>query len=159
MEEPTNLATQQLISEVRRYYGEGCFACGQNNPHGLRMEGFRIRDGHAVAEFNPRAELRGTEGTLHGGVITTTLDEISVWAAILTLHTMAVTGRLEIKFHRPTLVDDPHLWARGRVEEHRGRRLIINAQLLSGATVCASSKGLFLATQSLEEMGIRIPIE
>ena len=151
-------AVRRMISEVRGYYGEGCFACGRTNPHGLRMEGFRIRDGYALAEYNPRPEHRGTEGTLHGGVVTTTLDEISVWAAILTHHTMAVTGRLEVRFHRPTPMDGPDLGVRGRVEERRGKRLVISAQLLSGATVCASSRGLFLATQTLEEMGIGTPI-
>lgn len=149
-------ATRRLISDVRDYYGEGCFACGSANPHGLRMDGFRIRDGYAVADFNPRAELRGTYGTLHGGVVTTTLDEISVWAAILDHHTMVVTGRLEVRFHRPAGVDDPDLWVRGRVKQRRGKRLVIEAALMSGEAVCASSEGLFIATESLEEMGIRL---
>lgn len=155
MGDSRNAATADLIAEVRDYYGEGCFACGQANPHGLRMDGFRVHDGYAVAEFRPRAEHRGTEGTLHGGVITTALDEISVWTAILNLHTMAVTGRIEVRFRRPCLVDDPNLWARGRIEERRGKRLVISAQLLSGPTVCASSKGLFITTQTLQEMGIQ----
>lgn len=152
-----NKSIQSLIAEVRAYYGEGCFACGQTNPHGLRMDGFRLEDGFAVAEFNPRAEHRGTEGTLHGGVITTTLDEISVWASILTLRTMVVTGRLDVRFRRPALVDDPHLWTRGRVKERRGKRVVISAQLLSGERVCASSEGLFVTTQTLKEMGIPVP--
>ena len=157
MEDSQNLATTRLIAQVRDYYGEGCFACGQANPHGLRMNGFRIQDGCAVAEFHPRAEHRGTEGTLHGGVITTTLDEISVWAAILTFHTMVVTGRLEVRFRHPCMVNDPNLWTRGRVEERRGKRLVISAELLSGSKVCASSNGLFVTTQTLEQMGIPIP--
>lgn len=148
---------RNLIAEVRAYYGEGCFACGQSNPHGLRMDGFRMQDGFAVAEFRPRAEHRGTEGTLHGGVITTTLDEISVWASILTLRTMVVTGRLDVRFRHPAMVDDPNLWTRGRVKERRGKRVVIAAELLSGERLCASSEGLFVTTQTLEEMGIRVP--
>jgi len=146
-----------MIAQVRRYYGEGCFACGQDNPHGLGMDRFRFEDGRATAEFDPRAEHRGTEGTLHGGVVTTTLDEISVWAAILTHHTMVVTGRLEVKFHHPAPVDGTHLNVRGWVTQRRGKRLVIAAQLLSDTRLCATSEGLFLATQSLEEMGILIP--
>ena len=154
---PRDAEVGKLISQVRSYYGEGCFACGQANPHGLQMQGFRLRHGYAVAGFTPRVEHRGTEGALHGGVVTTTLDEISVWAAILTCHTMVVTGRLEVRFHRPAPVESPALRVRGRVEERRGKRLVISAQLMSEATVCASSQGLFLATQTLEEMGIRAP--
>ncbi len=157
MKEPSSQATRQLIADVRSYCGEGCFACGSANPHGLRMEGFHIRDGYAVANFRPRAELRGTYGALHGGVDTTTLDEISVWAAILTWHTMAVTGRIEVRFQRPARVDDPDLWVRGRVEKRRGKRLVITAELLSGEAVCASSVGLFIATETLAEMGIPLP--
>ena len=156
MEDLTAEAVGELIADVRAYYGEGCFACGSANPHGLQMEGFRFRDGHAIADFHPREELRGTYGTLHGGVVTTTLDEISVWAAILSHRTMVVTGRIEIRFHRPAPVDDPDLWVRGRVKQRRGKRLVIDAELLSGEAVCASSEGLFIATESLEEMGIRL---
>ena len=155
--DPGSADTERLIAEVRSYYGEGCFACGKANPHGLWMAGFRIRDGYAVADFRPRPELRGTYGTLHGGVVTTTLDEISVWAAILTLHTLAVTGRIEVRFQRPALVDDPDLWVRGRVEKRRGKRLVITAELLSGKKVCASSEGLFIATETLAETGIPLP--
>lgn len=150
-------ATRELISQVRQYYGEGCFACGQANPHGLRMDGFRFEDGRALADFDPRPEHRGTEGTLHGGVVTTTLDEISVWAAILTHHTMVVTGRLEVRFHRPAPVEDANLRVQGEVADRRGKRLVISAQLLAGDTVCASSEGLFLKTHSLSEMGISVP--
>jgi len=156
MKDLSSRAVRELIADVRDYYGEGCFACGAANPHGLRMEGFRTRDGYAVADFHPREELRGTYGTLHGGVVTTTLDEISVWAAILSQHTMVVTGRIEVRFRRPARVDDPVLRVRGRVTERRGKRLVIDAELLSGDTVCASSEGLFIATESLEEMGIRL---
>ena len=85
------------------------------------------------------------------------LDEISVWAAILTWHTMAVTGRIEVRFQRPARVDDPDLWVRGRVEKRRGKRLVITAELLSGEAVCASSEGLFIATETLAEMGIPLP--
>ncbi len=153
---PRSTLVPGVISAVRRYYGEGCFACGRDNPHGLRMDNFRFEEGSAVAEFEPRAEHRGTEGVLHGGVVTTTLDEISVWAAILTHHTMVVTGRLEVRFHRPAPVEDP-LSVRGWVKQRRGKRLVIAARLLAGSRVCADSEGLFLATQSLEEMGILIP--
>ena len=157
MKELSSEETERLIADVRSYYGEGCFACGKANPHGLRMEGFRVRDGDAVADFHPRSELRGAGATLHGGVVTTTLDEISVWAAILTFHTMAVTGRIEVRFHEPALVDNPKMWVRGRVEERHGKRLVITAELLSDKTVCASSKGLFVTTQTLAEMGIPPP--
>ena len=44
---------QEIIAQVRRYYGEGCFACGQDNPHGLRMDRFRFEDGRATAQFDP----------------------------------------------------------------------------------------------------------
>ncbi|MYD40327.1 MAG: PaaI family thioesterase [Acidimicrobiia bacterium] len=156
MKDLSNQAVRELIADVQAYYGEGCFACGAANPHGLRMEGFHTRDGQAMAEFRPRQELRGTYGTVHGGVVTTTLDEISVWAAILFCHTMVVTGRIEVRFHRPARVDDPELWVRGRVTDRRGKRLMITGELVSGQAVCASSEGLFIATESLEEMGIRL---
>lgn len=53
----------------------GCFACGPDHPHGLKL---RLRaDGHGsvMANWIPRKEWEGYQGIIHGGVVATVLDE------------------------------------------------------------------------------------
>ncbi|TMJ13562.1 MAG: PaaI family thioesterase, partial [Bacillati bacterium ANGP1] len=45
--------------------GRGCFACGQDNPIGLRLR--FTTEGDAVrAEFTPGVQYQGYDGVLHG---------------------------------------------------------------------------------------------
>ncbi|HLW58302.1 MAG TPA: PaaI family thioesterase [bacterium] len=92
--------------------GSGCFACGPQNPIGLRLkftaEGDRVR-----AEFTPGSHYQGYEGVLHGGIVTAALDD-----AMAQLFHMrgqeSLTARLEIRFRREAPV---------------GRRLVVIATL------------------------------
>ncbi|TDI39317.1 MAG: PaaI family thioesterase, partial [Acidobacteria bacterium] len=77
---------------MRRHYDDGCFACGRENPLGLHLDGFSLDDGVVSARFDPREEYRGAGISLHGGVAATALDEMLVWAGILDLKVMSVTG-------------------------------------------------------------------
>jgi hypothetical protein len=55
-----------------------CFACGDANPIGLRLDDIR-REGEEVhATLRPRPEYQGYPGVLHGGLSATALDETSV---------------------------------------------------------------------------------
>ncbi|MBI2849286.1 MAG: PaaI family thioesterase [Chloroflexi bacterium] len=51
-----------------------CFACGKNNPIGLKLH-FDLVDGRAVAEFVPREIHQSWKGVFHGGLMATLLDE------------------------------------------------------------------------------------
>jgi acyl-coenzyme A thioesterase PaaI-like protein len=54
------------------------FACGDDNPIGMRLEGIR-RDGDQVrATLRPRPEYQSYPGMRHGGLSATALDETCV---------------------------------------------------------------------------------
>jgi acyl-coenzyme A thioesterase PaaI-like protein len=52
-----------------------CFACGPDNSRGLRLQFEIDEDGEAIAEWIPDPDLEGFEGIVHGGIISTVLDE------------------------------------------------------------------------------------
>jgi acyl-coenzyme A thioesterase PaaI-like protein len=55
-----------------------CFACGDDNPIGMHLEGIR-RDGDQVrATLRPRPEYQSYPGMRHGGLSATALDETCV---------------------------------------------------------------------------------
>jgi len=56
-----------------------CFVCGLNNPLGLKLD-FETDSQIVRARFTPRPEHVGFSETIHGGIISTVLDEAMVWA-------------------------------------------------------------------------------
>ncbi len=58
-----------------------CFGCSQKNPHGLKMR-FYTDDTALYSWLNVPTHLCGWDGIVHGGVLSTILDEIMGWSAI-----------------------------------------------------------------------------
>lgn len=143
----------EFVDRIRRHYDDGCFACGRDNPIGLHLDDFALDDGVVSARFVPRKEYRGAGVILHGGVAATALDEMLVWAGILTEKVMSVTGRLEIRYRKPLEVGE-RVIVRSRVDELRGRRMTASGELLVGEEVRAQASGLFLVSADLAEMGV-----
>ena len=82
------------LKELPSGRNHNCFGCSPINPSGLRMRFFT--DGKAVySRLQVPAHLCGWSNIVHGGVLTTILDEIMSWAAIRLLQRMEsnpVTG-------------------------------------------------------------------
>ena len=81
-----------------------CFACGENNPIGLHLtfdfDGERIFTRKILAK-----EFQGYEGAVHGGIISTLLDETMCKFINAKYNQKAVTGRLEIRYKFPTPIE------------------------------------------------------
>lgn len=140
-----------LVDAVRRHYDDGCFACGRDNPIGLHLDDFSLNGPRVSARFTPRPEYRGAGRTLHGGIAATALDEMLVWAGILTEGVLTVTGTMDIRFRRPVHVDDP-ISVSARVDDRSGRRLQISGSLDVGDETRVEAAGLYLVSASLQEI-------
>ncbi len=79
-----------------------CFVCGTKNPFGLRVKP-EIRDGGALVhiECTPPEHLQGWADILHGGILSTLLDEAITYVGISTFGQHAVTAQLEVRFRNP----------------------------------------------------------
>jgi acyl-coenzyme A thioesterase PaaI-like protein len=140
-----------LVDAVRRHYDDGCFACGRDNPIGLHLDDFTLDNGRVVARFTPRPDYRGAGTTLHGGVAATALDEILVWAGIITEDVLTVTGNIALRYRRPVHVDES-ITVSAWVDERNGRRLRISGELTVDDQVRVEGSGLYLVVSSVEEM-------
>lgn len=127
---------------MRLDYDRTCFACGANNPYGLRLE-FHFEGEEYVTEFTPQPHHQGYVGVTHGGILATVLDEVMarlVWEKELN----AITARMEVRFRRPVPVGET-VTARGRLLKDRGRSIAAEAKLLfDDATVAAEATAVFL---------------
>jgi acyl-coenzyme A thioesterase PaaI-like protein len=77
----------------------GCIVCGEENPHGLRIRYVREPDGAIAAEWRPTKDWEGFEGIVHGGIISTVLDE-AMSKAVAAMNCEALTGELRVRFRR-----------------------------------------------------------
>ena len=78
-----------------------CFACGEKNPIGLHLT-FEFDGDKIFTKKIMSKEYQGFEGALHGGIISTLLDEAMGNYLSKKYHEKAVTGRIEVRFKYPT---------------------------------------------------------
>lgn len=79
-----------------------CFACGKDNPAGLKLAFEPSRKG-VRAFFTPDKRHQGYKDIIHGGIITTLLDEAMVQAAIRA-GLSPVTAELKVRFKSALMV-------------------------------------------------------
>ena len=145
---------QTVVDGLRAHTESGCFACGPDNPIGMKVDEFAIEGDDVTASFEARHEFQGTTGSLHGGISATALDEILVWAGILQHDVLSVTAKMEVRYHRPVATtDSSRLLVRARVDDRSGKRLKISGELEGpDGRKSVSASGLYLVTHEIEEI-------
>ena len=79
-----------------------CFVCGMKNPFGFQVKPEIINEGASVRiECTPAEHLQGWANILHGGILSTLLDEAITYVGIGTFDQHAVTAQLEVRFRNP----------------------------------------------------------
>ena len=121
-----------------------CFACGPANPAGLRMR-FAAESDRVVSNLIVPDHLRGWSNMVHGGVVSTILDEIMSWSAMHFFKSVILTKSITVEFKKPVHVGQK-LKVVGTVAEVRNEREAVMAgQLYSQgeAEILAVSSGVF----------------
>jgi acyl-coenzyme A thioesterase PaaI-like protein len=124
-----------------------CFGCGDDNPIGLHLR-FSSSANGVSAPFTPEPEHQGFESVVHGGIISTILDEAMAWA---TAHAglWAVTGEMRVRFRLPLHVAEPTTVS-ASVTGVRGNFISTTAVLtrLSDLTEIATASATFVRVSS-----------
>ena len=142
------------------YYPEDvshCYGCGRHNPHGLQLKSYW--DGEeTVAHYEPEPYHCGIEGFVYGGLLASLIDcHAMATAAAATYRAEGrtmdsdpplrfVTGSLSVRYVQPTPMGAP-LEIRGRVEEIKGRKVVVNVSVLAARQLCVVG----------EAVGIQMP--
>ena len=124
---------------------EGCIVCGRGNPHGLHLR-FHVDDAGVVsATYTPAPEHIGFQGIVHGGVLSTVLDEAMVWAAIWGAKRFCVAGELTVRF-RSSAAPGVALAVETHVASVRSRLIETTGEIRAagGATLIATAEGKYV---------------
>jgi beta-phosphoglucomutase family hydrolase len=120
-----------------------CFGCGQNNPLGLKLS-FEWDGKKARAEFTPTKFYQGWPGVVHGGIISTLLDEAMAYAARFE-GVNCFTSRIQVNFRRPALIDQPLIitaWVTRNAKRLIGTKASVS--LLDGTLVAEGTATQFV---------------
>ncbi|MED5461025.1 MAG: PaaI family thioesterase [Pseudomonadota bacterium] len=120
-----------------------CFACGPDNPIGLKIN-FSLNDGIVTAEFTANENHVGYENTVHGGIVYSALDD--VMANVLYLQNIkAHTAKCEIRY-RQALEVGKQVLLKGWIENERRRLVVLKGEmrLASNNSVIADAEASFM---------------
>lgn len=144
------------LKKVVNLDGQTCFGCGIDNPIGLHMD--FLTDGQRLYSFvTVPATMAGWDKTVHGGIVSTLLDEIMGWTVIYLLKKIGVTRTITVEFKKPIQVEQP-LTVIGSIDDKTSeRQVVVSGELLTeDGTVCAKASGTFaaLSSQAAVRLGV-----
>jgi hypothetical protein len=129
----------------------GCFACGSDNPLGLRVQ-LRADDAAVGGTWTPRPGFRRADGTLSPLALTTLLDEAAFWLGALATGESGMTTELCVALHAdapgegPITVAGARATVRPRADDARYWDTAISARD-AGGRVVASAAITFVAVR------------
>lgn len=133
------------MKKLRQPTSLRCFACGKNNPIGLKLEWFNDYENKQIeTTFTLSDDYCSYPGTVHGGIIATILDETSGRAILLDndFNRLMVTLKMEVVYKHNTPTNTP-LKAVGRVIRDSGSRAQVEGEIiLPDGTVSAKCTSL-----------------
>jgi len=130
-----------------------CFACGQNNPDGMRLK-FTLDEERQtfVCKFRLGKRYTGPPGHCHGGIIATILDD-AMGKVNKLHHVIALTKEMTVQYLKPVPLHQP-LHVEGREVSVNGREHINEAEIRNEKNeVLARSRGIFIAIDAEKMFG------
>lgn len=113
------------LPEVGGRWPGSCFACSADHPHGLHLRFSHTPEG-VVATCTVPDQYCGFDGMVHGGIITTLLDEASAWALMARHGKLGVTREMTVRFLKPVLT---------------GQELVVEARIVEFDSKTAAVQG------------------
>lgn len=95
------------------------FVCGKQNPYGLHLE-MHLTENGCYAWFIPKKQHESYDDRMHGGLISTLLDEVMGDFIYQKTGIPAYTARIEVRFRHPVRIGEK-IKIEGNVVSHRGR--------------------------------------
>ena len=133
-----------VASDGRRYAfaDHNCFACGDTNPIGMHLH-IELGEGTASTTWTPGRDFVGWEDKVHGGLLSTLLDEVMAWAPS-SYDSWAVTAEMSIRFRSPANPGE-ELTAKAWVDQRRRRIYHVRGQVHGAdGRLIAEAEGRFL---------------
>lgn len=154
--------TQKAFQDYYPDHLSYCYGCGRLNEYGLQIKSYWADDGEeTICTFNPRPYHIAIPGYVYGGLIASLIDCHGTGTAAAAAYKAEgremdsepplrfLTASLQVDYLRPTPLG-PSLEIRARVQEIKGRKVVVAATLTAEGQVCA--RGQVIAVQVPEHL-------
>ena len=120
-----------------------CFGCGPENSHGLKMS-FESNGSQIRSKLLVNKTFRGWSNLIHGGILSTMLDETMSWTVINFTGKFMLTRSMTITFKKPVRVGAV-LTVTGYIKKQSSeRQAVVVAEIYDEhGDLCAVSEGDF----------------
>ncbi len=124
-----------------------CYVCGRDNPAGLGVDFHIDRERRSIsAKFTPSDIYQGYEGIVHGGILSTLLDEAMAKLTV-SLGIPAVTAEMKVTFKAPAAPGE-ELYVSGKLTQETRRLIQAEAKIERGPVLIAEATGKLLRISS-----------
>ncbi len=146
---------KRIINPWRHQPGYNCYGCSPDNPIGLHLELFEDGD-YVVSSWHPESNYQGWIDTMHGGILSTLIDEVCGWVVTRKLQTSGYTVQLSVKFRKAIPTTEPLLTIRAKVTKQVRNLAYIQAEIInSKGEVCNEGEVIYylMSPEKAKEMG------
>ena len=146
---------KKIINPWEGHPEYNCFGCAPNNPFGLHMEFYEDGD-DIVSTWHPERNFQGWVDTMHGGVLSTLIDETCGWVVTRKMQTSGFTTSLNVKFRKAISTNEPELTIRARITKQMRNILFIHAEICnSPGEMCTEGEATYylMPEDRAREMG------
>ena len=151
--------------KIKQPNSRHCFACGMENPIGLKLKFYQTADDEVTADYIAPEEYQGYPGLLHGGITATILDE-AVGRAFMGMDpadsNFMYTAELTIRYKKKVPIGQPLKIVGKQVKrmrwtgESKGYIYAEDGTLLAEATAILVDLPAKFSEAQIEELGWKI---
>lgn len=142
------LQATQRFAQLRAPAGSEPFYIGPatDSGHHPFIPAFQLEtiDGVSRGQFRLGRLFEGPPGCVHGGHIAYLYDSC-MGVHNMRMDSRGLTGRLEIRYHRTTPLEQP-IDLEIETLDRRSRRVVVRGRMFSGDQLLTQARGLFVAT-------------
>eukprot|EP01089_Gocevia_fonbrunei_P000367 TRINITY_DN10381_c0_g1_i3.p1 TRINITY_DN10381_c0_g1~~TRINITY_DN10381_c0_g1_i3.p1 ORF type:complete len:181 (+),score=18.92 TRINITY_DN10381_c0_g1_i3:63-605(+) len=109
-----------------------CFGCA---PHNLNPDSLDLKifydtksEETVVHSHLQNRNWESFPGVIHGGILSTIIDDVAYWTTCLKFRSFALTTKLEVSYNSPVYVSDK-IEIRGKIIEHTGKRVKVEVNI------------------------------
>ena len=137
----------RLFIMIQLRDNQRCYVCGKENPVGLGVDFEINREQRTIsAKFTPSENHQGYEGIVHGGILSTLLDE-AMGKLTVSLGIPAVTAEMTVTFKTPAAPGD-ELFVSGWITSETKKLIQAQAKIERGPVVIAEATGKLVIISS-----------
>jgi len=148
---------KKILNPWRDHPQYNCFGCCPDNPIGLHLEFYEDGE-YIVSTWQPGENYQGWVETLHGGIISTLIDETCGWVVTRKMQTSGYTVSLNVKFKKAVSTKEQRVTVRANVVKQMRNLVFIHAEVTdSNGDLCAEGETTYfmMNEEKAKEMGFR----